>query len=127
MSGSGPKTALCLPGGGITGALYQIGALAALQDGIQGLDGQSFSLYLGQSSGASVAAALAGGIEVDRLYRALLDPANPTVRVGVASAPPPQVALVFSGQGAQHAGMGRALFHERGPFRDTLLRCAERG
>jgi NTE family protein len=76
MSGPGPQTALCLPGGGITGALYQIGALAALQDGIQGLDGQSFSLYLGQSSGASVAAALAGGIEVDRLYRALLDPAS---------------------------------------------------
>ncbi len=76
MSAQGPKTALCLPGGGITGALYQIGALAALQDGIRGLDGQSFSLYLGQSSGASVAAALAGGIEVDRLYRALLDPAS---------------------------------------------------
>jgi len=71
-----PKTALCLPGGGLTGALYQIGALAALQDGIRGLDGQSFSLYVGTSSGASVAAALAGGIEVDRLYRALLDPAS---------------------------------------------------
>lgn len=70
------RTALCLPGGGLTGALYQIGALAALQDGIRGLDGQSFSVYLGQSSGASVAAALAGGIEVDRLYRALLDPAS---------------------------------------------------
>jgi NTE family protein len=71
-----PKTALCLPGGGLTGALYQIGALAALQDGIRGLDGQSFSLYLGQSSGASVAAALAGGTPVDRIYRALLDPAS---------------------------------------------------
>ncbi len=76
MNEKQPKTALCLPGGGITGALYQIGALAALQDGIRNLDGQSFSLYLGQSSGASVAAALAGGIEVDRLYRALLDPAS---------------------------------------------------
>ena len=76
MNDTQPKTALCLPGGGITGALYQIGALAALQDGIRNLDGQSFSLYLGQSSGASVAAALAGGIEVDRLYRALLDPAS---------------------------------------------------
>ncbi|MDC0748871.1 patatin-like phospholipase family protein [Polyangium mundeleinium] len=71
-----PKTALCLPGGGLTGALYQIGALAALADGVRGVDGQSFSLYLGQSSGASVAAALAGGIPVDRLYRALLDPVD---------------------------------------------------
>ncbi|WP_235879962.1 patatin-like phospholipase family protein [Polyangium aurulentum] len=71
-----PKTALCLPGGGLTGALYQVGALAALQDGVRGLDGQSFSLYLGQSSGASVASALAGGIPIDRLYRALLDPVD---------------------------------------------------
>lgn len=70
----GPKTALCLPGGGLTGALYQIGALAALSDGIVGLDGQSFSMYLGHSSGATVLAALAGGTHIDRLYRALLDP-----------------------------------------------------
>ena len=49
-----PKFALCLPGGGLTGALYQIGALAALEDGVEGIDGQSFSLYLGVSSGASV-------------------------------------------------------------------------
>ena len=71
-----PKTALCLPGGGLTGALYQIGALAALADGVLGLDGQSFSFYLGHSSGATVSAALAGGITVDRLYRALLDPVD---------------------------------------------------
>lgn len=71
-----PKTALCLPGGGLTGALYQIGALAALADGVLGLDGQSFSLYLGHSSGATVSAALAGGITIDRLYRALLDPVD---------------------------------------------------
>jgi NTE family protein len=73
---SGPKCALCLPGGGLTGALYQIGALAALEDGVDGLHGQSFSLYVGNSSGATVAAALAGGIPIDRLYRALLDPVD---------------------------------------------------
>jgi len=70
------KTALCLPGGGLTGALYQIGALAALEDGVRGASGQSFSLYLAQSSGATVASALAGGIPADRLYRALLDPVD---------------------------------------------------
>src|SRR5262245_5275154 len=71
-----PKCALCLPGGGLTGALYQIGALAALQDGVSGVDGQSFSIYIGTSSGATVASALAGGIPIDRLYRALLDPVD---------------------------------------------------
>jgi len=73
---SRPKCALCLPGGGLTGALYQIGALAALEDGVRGIDGQSFSLYIGASSGASVAAALSGGIAVERMYRALIDPVD---------------------------------------------------
>ncbi|MEZ4302329.1 MAG: patatin-like phospholipase family protein [Polyangiaceae bacterium] len=71
------KLALCLPGGGFTGALYQIGALAALGDGIQSVSAQAFSVYLGSGTGATVAAALAGGIDVDRIYKALLDPADP--------------------------------------------------
>jgi predicted acylesterase/phospholipase RssA len=76
MSAEKPKVALCLPGGGLSGALYQVGALAALEDGVRGLDGQSFSLYLGHSSGATVAASIAGGIPVERIYRALLDPVD---------------------------------------------------
>jgi NTE family protein len=73
---STPSAALSLPGGGLTGALYQIGALAALEDGVLTGDGQRYFAYIGSSSGASVAAALAGGIPVDRLYRALLDPVD---------------------------------------------------
>jgi predicted acylesterase/phospholipase RssA len=69
-----PRCAICLPGGGLTGALYQVGALAALEDGVRGIDGQCFAIYIGSSSGAAVAAGLAGGIPIDRLYRALLDP-----------------------------------------------------
>ena len=71
------KLALCLPGGGFTGALYQIGALAAIGDGMHGVGGHAYSIYLGCGTGASVAAALAGGIDVDRVYKALLDPADP--------------------------------------------------
>jgi len=70
------RVSLCLPGGGLTGALYQIGALAALEDGVTGFDNQSFDLYLGTGSGAAVAAAIAGGVPVERIYRALLDPAD---------------------------------------------------
>lgn len=73
----GMKLALCLPGGGFTGALYQIGALAALEDGMQEVHDRAFSIYLGSGTGASVAAGLAGGLDVDRLYKALLDPADP--------------------------------------------------
>jgi NTE family protein len=70
------KLALCLPGGGVTGGMYQIGALSALEDSLEGLGDRGFDLYVGTSSGSTVAAALAGGLPVQRLYRALLDPAD---------------------------------------------------
>lgn len=71
-----PAIALCLPGGGAMGALYQVGALAAFEDAVEGLDANSFDLYVGSSSGGSLAAALSAGVPVQRLYRAFLDPAD---------------------------------------------------
>ena len=70
------KIALCLPGGGASGAIFQIGALAAIEDTLEGADAGGFALYVGSSGGASVAAALAGGLPVQRIYRAFLDPAD---------------------------------------------------
>ncbi|MCC6214751.1 MAG: patatin-like phospholipase family protein [Polyangiaceae bacterium] len=70
------KIALCLPGGGATGAMYQIGALAALEHAIEGFDATALDLYVGASSGASVAATLAAGRPIERMYRAFLDPAD---------------------------------------------------
>jgi NTE family protein len=67
---------LFLPGGGAAGAMYQIAALAALEDSVDGLNANDFDLFMGASSGASVAAALAGGGNIRRIYRALLDPAD---------------------------------------------------
>ncbi len=69
------RIALSLPGGAVSGALYQVGALAALEDAVPGFEG--FGTYIGHASGAVVAACLAGGISANRLYRALLDPADP--------------------------------------------------
>jgi NTE family protein len=70
-----PKVALCLAGGGITGAMWEVGALAALSDTF-GLEDNPFSMIVGVSTGATVAAALAGGGSISRLYRAILDPAD---------------------------------------------------
>lgn len=70
-----PKVALCLAGGGITGAMYEVGALAALGD-VFGLEEDAFDVIVGVSTGATVAAAVAGGGSVTRLYRAILDPAD---------------------------------------------------
>lgn len=81
------RVALVLPGGGVSGALYQVGALAALEDGTsrarpdpgayEAPEPQQFACYIGHASGSILAAALAGGISANRLYRALLDPADP--------------------------------------------------
>jgi NTE family protein len=71
-----PRIALCLPGGGVIGGMYQIGALAALEDVVERFEANAFDLYVGSSSGASVASALAAGVPVQRMYRALLDPAD---------------------------------------------------
>lgn len=70
------KIALCLLGGGAMGAMFQIGALAALEDTIESFQANDFDLFLGSSAGASVAAGLAGGQPVQRIYRAFLDPAD---------------------------------------------------
>jgi len=71
-----PRIALCLPGGGATGAMFQIGALAAVDDDLPALAERGFDLYVGTNSGASVAAALAAGQAAERIYRAFLDPAD---------------------------------------------------
>lgn len=56
--------------------MYQIAVLAALEDTLDAWSANDFSLFLGASSGATVATALAGGCEVRRIYRALLDPGD---------------------------------------------------
>jgi NTE family protein len=56
--------------------MFQIGALAALEDAVEGLGQRGFDLYVGTGSGASVAAVLAGGGSPQRIYRAFLDPAD---------------------------------------------------
>ncbi len=72
----GPPTGLCLCGGGVTGAMYEVGCLAALEDFFAGFYACDFDAFVGSGAGASVAVALAGGLRAGRLYRALLDPAD---------------------------------------------------
>jgi len=72
----GPHTALCLSGGGITGAMYEVGCLAALEDFFDGFYACDFDGFVGAGAGATVAMALSGGLRASRLYRALLDPAD---------------------------------------------------
>lgn len=73
--------ALCLCGGGITGAMYEIGALAALDDffaagapGGQPFDSTRFDIYIGTSAGSFVATALCAGIPPRRLLHGVMTP-----------------------------------------------------
>jgi predicted acylesterase/phospholipase RssA len=50
--------------------------MAALQDCLVGFEGNDCHTYVGSSSGANLAAALAAGKDVERIYRAFLDPAD---------------------------------------------------
>lgn len=74
--GEKPTMGLCLGGGGITGAMYEVGCLAALEEFFDGFSAADFDVFVGTSSGATVATVLAGGYPATRLYRALLDPAD---------------------------------------------------
>ncbi len=56
--------------------MYEVGVLAALEDAIEDFQCADFDVFIGASSGACVATALAGGISAQRMYRALLDPAD---------------------------------------------------
>lgn len=59
---------LALAGGGPFGAIYEIGALMALQESLEGIDFNDLDVYVGVSAGSFLAAALANGIPVSEIY-----------------------------------------------------------
>lgn len=68
-----PRIALALAGGGPLGAIYEIGALCALDDGLQGLDLNACDHYVGVSAGGFIAAGLANGIRPRQLCEAFIE------------------------------------------------------
>ncbi|MCC7327948.1 MAG: patatin-like phospholipase family protein [Burkholderiales bacterium] len=64
---------LALAGGGPLGGIYEVGALLALADSLDGLDLNALDVYVGVSSGGFVAAALANGISPAQMYRLFIE------------------------------------------------------
>jgi acyl transferase domain-containing protein len=61
-----------------------------------------------------------------RLQAFALDPLAAGVYSGhLQSDRPPKIAFLFTGQGAQYAGMGRALYETQPTFRSAIEACAE--
>lgn len=85
------KVALVCAGGGVTGALYEIGCLKALDETLD-LDLTRLDSYVGVSGGAFVASLLASGFGPGEIYREITTggsspfgiPAAPIFRLGLA-------------------------------------------
>jgi predicted acylesterase/phospholipase RssA len=68
-----PRIALALAGGGPLGAIYEIGALCALEESLLGLDFTKLQHYVGVSAGAFIAASLANGMGPRALHAAFIE------------------------------------------------------
>lgn len=67
-----PRIGLAVAGGGPIGAMYELGALRALDEAIEGLDLSRLDCYVGVSSGAFLAAGLANRMGTEELCRIFL-------------------------------------------------------
>ena len=67
------RIGLALAGGGPLGAIYEIGALCALEEAIPGLRLTAMDGYVGVSAGAIVAAGLANGMTARQLCAAFIE------------------------------------------------------
>lgn len=68
-----PRIALSLAGGGPLGAIYEIGALCALQESLDGIDFTRLDHYVGVSAGSFIAASLANGMSPQALCKSFID------------------------------------------------------
>jgi NTE family protein len=71
--------ALVLGGGGLAGIAWETGVLHALAE--KGLDPRGAGLVVGTSAGATVAAQLASGLPVEKLFQRQADPARHTAEL----------------------------------------------
>lgn len=80
--GKGPCVGLACAGGGLEGAIYEIGVLCALEEAIAGLRFHELDVYVGVSAGGIVVSNLANGISAHTLSRAVMGQAeDPTLNL----------------------------------------------
>jgi predicted acylesterase/phospholipase RssA len=65
------KSALVLAGGGLTGAVYHIGALRAIDDLLVDRTVNDFDIFVGTSAGSLICAFLANGFTPDQLLKSM--------------------------------------------------------
>ena len=127
-----PRIGLALAGGGPLGAIYEIGALCALQEALDGVDFNDLSGYVGVSAGGFIAAGLANGMTPKQLCSAFIendsaerrpDPALAVHPPGLGRVRAPRrraAGLVRAGQPALPV---QAPIAARRPSRSWAVRC----
>ena len=79
-SRKGRRLGLALASGGMLGGVYEVGALRALEESVEGLDLNNLDIYVGVSAGAFVGAHLVNGITVTEMIHGLqAEPGEPTL------------------------------------------------
>jgi len=68
-----PRIGLALAGGGPLGAIYEIGALAALSESLRGIDLNDADVYVGVSAGGFIAAGLVNGFTPHQMSRLFIE------------------------------------------------------
>ncbi|MCU0939044.1 MAG: patatin-like phospholipase family protein [Burkholderiaceae bacterium] len=67
------RIGMALAGGGPLGAIYEIGALAALSEALHGIDLNHADVYVGVSAGSFIAAGLVNGFSPHQLSRVFIE------------------------------------------------------
>ncbi len=78
MNGDQEKIALVLAGGGLTGAVYEIGALRAIDDMLTDRTVNDFDIYVGTSAGSIVTSLLANGISPEEML-SVIEGSHPSI------------------------------------------------
>ena len=67
------RVGLALAGGGPLGGIYELGALLALSEALEGVDFNELDVYVGVSSGGFIAAGLANGLTPERMRHMFIE------------------------------------------------------
>lgn len=72
-AGGSPGIGLALAGGGPLGGIYELGALLALSESLEGIDFNELDVYVGVSAGGFIAAGLANGLSPERMRHMFIE------------------------------------------------------
>jgi len=117
-AGKSAKVGIAIAGGGPIGGMYELGALRALDEALDGLDLTRLDVYVGVSSGSMLAASLANGISPEAMCRIFLG----IEPVGVRFRPESFLQPAFREYGKRISALPRVVY---GWLKDLAMRPLE--